>query len=79
MRGRVGTLIELGAGFNPILTARANIQKSAHETERIVRQGLACPVDVYPSLTGCDDMTTTWRALFFLLRRHHCCQRQEQC
>src|SRR5690606_2758092 len=25
MRGRVGALIELGAGFNPILTARENI------------------------------------------------------
>ena len=25
MRGRVGTLIELGAGFNPILTGRENI------------------------------------------------------
>src|SRR5210317_1944929 len=58
MRGRVGALIELGAGFNPILTGRENIYVNA-AVLGIPKQEVDKKLDAIIEFAEIDDFINT--------------------
>jgi len=54
MRGRIGALIELGAGFNPILTGRENIYNNA-AVLGLSKKQIDCVIDEIIDFAGIDE------------------------